>query len=115
MAKFYGKIGYIDSVESEPGYWEEKPVEREYYGDITRNTSRYQNGGQVNEDIVINNILSIVADPYANENFQHMRYVEWMGAKWKITNVEVQYPRLLLTLGGVYNEYQQENSSESSD
>lgn len=115
MAKFYGKIGYIDSVESEPGYWEEKPVEREYYGDITRNTSRYQNGGQVNEDIVINNILSIVADPYANENFQHMRYVVWMGAKWKITNVEVQYPRLILTLGGVYNEYQQENSSESSD
>lgn len=115
MAKFYGKIGYIDSVESEPGYWEEKPVEREYYGDITRNTSRYQNGGQVNEDIVINNILSIVADPYANENFQHMRYVRWMGAKWKITNVEVQYPRLILTLGGVYNEYQQENSSESSD
>ena len=106
MAKFCGKIGYIDSVESEPGYWEEKPVEREYYGDITRNTSRYQNGGQVNEDIVINNILSIVADPYANENFQHMRYVEWMGAKWKITNVEVQYPQLILTLGGVYNEYQ---------
>lgn len=103
MAKFYGKIGYIDTVESEPGYWDEKAIEREYYGDITRNTSRYQNGGQVNDDIVINNILSIVADPYANENFQHMRYVEWMGAKWKITNVEVQYPRLILTLGGMYN------------
>lgn len=115
MAKFYGKIGYIDSVESEPGYWEEKPVEREYYGDITRNTSRYQQEGHVNENIVINNVLSIVADPYANENFQHMRYVKWMGTKWKITNVEVQYPRLILTLGGVYNEYQQENSSESSD
>ena len=115
MAKFYGKVGYIQTVESEPGYWEEKAIERDYYGDITRNTSRYQNGGQVNDNIVINNILSIVADPYANENFQHMRYVEWMGAKWKITNVEVQYPRLLLTLGGVYNEYQQENSSESSD
>ena len=108
MAKFYGKIGYIEPVESEPGYWEEKPIEREYYGDITRNTSRYQNGGQVNEDIVINNILSIVADPYANENFQHMRYVVWMGAKWKITNVEVQYPRLLLTLGGMYNGKEEE-------
>ncbi len=114
MAKFYGKIGYIDAVESEPGYWEEKAIEREYYGDIIRNTSRYQQSGHVNEDITINNILSIVADPYANENFQHMRYVEWMGAKWKITNVEVQYPRLLLTLGGVYNGYK-ENSSESSD
>lgn len=114
MAKFYGKIGYIDTVESEPGYWEEKAIEREYYGDITRNTSRYQQDGHVNEDIVVNNVLSIVADPYANKNFQHMRYVEWMGAKWKISNVEVQYPRLLLTLGGVYHEYK-ENSSESSD
>lgn len=114
MAKFYGKIGYIQTVESEPGYWEEKAIEREYYGDITRNTSRYQQDGHVNENIIINNVLSIVADPYANENFQHMRYVEWMGAKWKITNIEVQYPRLILTLGGIYHEYET-NSSNSSD
>ena len=113
MAKFYGKIGYIQTVESEPGYWEEKAIEREYYGDITRNTSRYQQDGHVNENIVINNVLSIVADPYANENFQHMRYVEWMGAKWKISNIEVQYPRLILTLGGIYHEYSKD-SSESS-
>ena len=113
MAKFYGKIGYIQTVESEPGYWEEKAIEREYYGDITRNTSRYQQYGHVNENIVINNVLSIVADPYANENFQHMRYVEWMGTKWNIVNVEVQYPRLILTLGGIYHEYN-ENSSEAS-
>ena len=111
MAKFFGKVGYIDTVESEPGYWEEKAIEREYYGDITRNTSRYQNGGQVNDNIVINNILSIVADPYANKNFQHMRYVKWMGAKWKITNVEVQYPRIILTLGGVYNGTENETNS----
>ena len=111
MAKFYGKIGYMQSVESEPGYWEEQSIERDYYGDITRNTSKYQQSGQVNDNIVINNILSIVADPYANENFQHMRYVKWMGTKWKIINVEVQYPRILLTLGGMYNE----NSPESSN
>lgn len=104
MAKFYGKIGYIESVESEPGYWEEQPVERNYYGNITRNTSRYRNDSQVNDDIIINNILSIVADPYANENFQHIRYVIWMDTKWKVTNVEVQYPRIILTLGGVYHE-----------
>ena len=114
MAKFYGKVGYLETVESEPGYWEEKAIERDYYGDVTRNTSRYQHEGQVNDNIVINNILSIVADPYANENFQHIRYVIWLGTKWKVTNVEVQYPRLILTLGGVYNEYQ-ENSSGSSD
>lgn len=109
MAKFCGKIGYIQTVESEPGYWEEKTIEREYFGDITRNTSRYQSEGHVNENININNILSIVADPYANENFQHMRYVKWMDTKWKITNVEVQYPRLILTLGGVYNGYEEKN------
>ena len=103
MAKFYGKIGYIQSVESQPGYWEEQPVERNYYGNITRNTSRYRNDSQVNDDIIINNILSIVADPYANENFQHIRYVIWMNTKWKVTNVEVQYPRIILTLGGVYH------------
>lgn len=113
MAKFYGKIGYIQTVESEPGYWEEKAIEREYYGDITRNSSRYQQDGHINENIIINNIVSIVADPYANENFQHMRYIEWMGTKWKIVNVEVQYPRLILTLGGIYHEYKT-NSSESS-
>lgn len=114
MAKFYGKIGYIQTVESEPGYWEEKAIEREYYGDITRNTSRYQQDGHINENIVINNIVSIVADPYANENFQHMRYIEWLGTKWKITNIEVQYPRLILTLGGIYHEYKT-NSSNFSD
>lgn len=110
MAKFFGNIGFIQTVESELGYWEEKAIERQYYGDITRNISKYQNGGQVNDNITINNTISIVADPYANENFQHMRYVEWMGTKWKITNVEVKYPRLILTLGGEYNGYEEQEN-----
>ena len=103
MAKFYGNVGYIKTVEIEPGIWEEQAIEQPYYGDLVRNTSRYQSSGGVNDDISINNNISIVADPYANENFQHMRYVVFMGTKWKITNVEVQYPRIILTLGGVYN------------
>ena len=103
MAKYYGNIGYINTVEVEPGIWEEQIVERPYYGDLTRNTSRYQTSGGVNDDINVSNNISIVADPYANENFQHMRYAEFMGAKWKITNVEIQYPRIILTIGGVYN------------
>lgn len=111
MAKFYGKIGYIQTVETEPGIWVEKAIERDYYGDITRNTSRYQSNGTPNDDININNTISIVADPYANENFQHMRYVVFMGTKWKITNVEVQYPRLILTLGGEYNAYKTRTSN----
>lgn len=103
MAKFCGVIGYIKTVETEAGIWDEQVIERTYYGDITRNTSRYQTSGGVNDDINVSNTVSIVADPFANENFQHMRYVVLMGTKWKITNVEIQYPRLLLTVGGVYN------------
>lgn len=103
MAKFYGNIGYIKTVENEPGVWDEVSEEKPYYGDITRNTSKYQTSGDVNDNINISNSISIVADPYAVENFQHIRYVVFMGAKWKVTNVEVQYPRLLLTVGGLYN------------
>ena len=103
MAKFYGNIGYIKTVEVDPGIWEEQTIEEPAYGDLIRNTSRYQSSGGVNDDININNNISIIADPFANENFQHMRYVVFMGTKWKITNIEVQYPRLILSLGGVYN------------
>lgn len=103
MAKFYGKVGYIKSVEIKPGIWDNKVTERTYYGDVIRNTSRFQPSGEVNDDITINNNISILADPYANENFHYMRYVEFMGAKYKITNVEIKYPRIILTIGGVYN------------
>lgn len=103
MAKFYGNVGYIQTVEVEPGIWVDKVTELPYYGDLVRNTSRFQSSGGVNDNITISNVISIVADPYANQNFQYMRYVEFMGAKWKITNVDVQYPRISLTVGGVYN------------
>ena len=103
MAKFYGVIGYVETVEIEPGVWEETIVERPYYGDLTRNTSGFQSSGGVNDDININNNISIVADPYAYENFYQMRYVVLEGAKWRITNVEVNRPRLILTVGGIYN------------
>lgn len=103
MAKFYGKIGYASTVETKPGVYEEQIVERSYYGDLIRNTRRLQSADQVNNDINISNEISIVADPYATNNFHTMRYAVFMGTKWKISNVEVSYPRLILTLGGVYN------------
>lgn len=103
MAKWYGIIGYAETVETEPGLWEEKIVERPYYGDITRNTRKLQSSGSVNDNVNISNLLSIIADPYANLNFYAMRYAEFMGSKWKITDVEVQSPRLILALGGLYN------------
>lgn len=104
MAKWFGKIGYAEIEETAPGVYEEKFVERDYYGDLVRNTRRLQTSDKVNDDIDISNELSIVSDPYALANFHTMRYAEFMGTKWKITSVEVEYPRLRLTLGGVYNE-----------
>lgn len=103
MAKFYGKIGFGFTSEEAPGVYKDKILERDYYGDLIRNTRRLQPGEHLNDDINISNEISIVADPYAYQNFHSMRYVVFMGAKWKISNVEVQYPRLILTLGGVYN------------
>ena len=103
MAKFYGKIGFFKEVETEPGIWESTISERAYYGDVLRSISRNQSTDQVNDDINVSNEISIIADPYANMNFQSMKYVEVMGAKWKITDVNVQHPRLILTIGGVYN------------
>ena len=103
MAKFYGVIGYAVTKETAPGVWTEEIAEQSYYGDLTRNMRRLQDSGDLNDDITVANEISIVADPYANANFHSMRYVAFMGAKWKISKVEVQYPRLILTLGGVYN------------
>lgn len=106
MAKWFGIVGYGITVETKPGVWTEKIVERDYYGDLIRNSRRLQSSSEkVNDDLTISNQLSIVSDPYAYENFHSMRYVKFMGAKWKVTDVEVQYPRLILTLGGVYNEH----------
>ena len=103
MAKFYGVIGYAVTKETAPGVWTEEITEQSCYGDLTRNMRRLQDSGDLNDDINVANEISIVADPYANANFHSMRYVAFMGAKWKISKVEVQYPRLILTLGGVYN------------
>lgn len=103
MAKFYGKIGYAITEETVPGVWTEEITERNYYGDIIRNMRRLESSGNLNDNINIANEISIVADPFANQNFHAMRYVEFMGTKWKISSVEVQYPRLRLTIGGVYN------------
>lgn len=103
MAKWFGVIGYAETVETKPGVWTEQVTEKEYYGDLVRNSRRLQTTDQVNDNVNISNQLSILADPYANEHIYAMRYATFQGAKWKVTDVEVQYPRLTLTLGGLYN------------
>ena len=104
MAKFCGVIGYAVTKETKPGIWEEQIVEVEYFGDVIRNSRRFSGSAKVNDDINISNQISIIADPFANNNFHAMKYVVFMGAKWKISEVAVQYPRLVLTIGGLYNE-----------
>lgn len=101
--KYHGRVGFVTFVEKIPGVQVEKPVEREYFGDILRNSKRWDSAQQVNPNLNINNQISIVADPYARENLFAIRYISWMGALWDITSVDVQYPRLILSIGGVYN------------
>ena len=102
--KYYGQIGFADTVETVPGVWSNQIFERNYYGDLIRNTRRLSSSDKVNDDINISNEFSILADPYASENFSKMKYLTYMNAKWKITDIRVEFPRLILTVGGLYNE-----------
>lgn len=104
MAKFYGEVGYAETVETAPGVFEANHIVKHmYYGDVVRNTRRWERGESANDNLNVSNMISIVADAYAYNHFFAIRYVSWMGARWKVTDVEVQQPRLLLTIGGVYN------------
>ena len=103
MAKWFGAIGFAETVETSPGVWQEQITEVNYYGDVMRNSRNLQTTDQLNDNVNIANQISIVADPFANQHFHNMRYAAYMGAKWKVTTVEVQRPRLILTIGGLYN------------
>lgn len=103
MAKYHDMIGFVTFPETTPGVNREEVSEREYFGDVIRSSKRWESAQQVNPNLTINNQISIVADPYANNNLFAIRYACWMGTRWEITSVDVQYPRLILTIGGVYN------------
>lgn len=104
MAKYYGNIGYTTTVETSPGVWEDQATERPYFGDVSSMTIRRQEvNDKVNADLNVHNVISIVADPYAYRNFGSIRYIWWQGVRWTINSVEVKSPRLILTIGGVYN------------
>lgn len=104
MAKFYGPVGFIVTTEVRTGVFVEQPSERNYAGEILRRNIRYENGQSVNDNITTSNQISIVADPYAHENCYKIKYVKWRGDYWDVTSVDAsQYPRLILSLGGVYN------------
>ena len=104
--KFSGKVGFGVCAETEEhsGVWVDTITEKTYYGDVIKASIRSQiNPDSINDNLVLSHQVTIIADPYATQHYQDIRYVEVEGAKWKVTYVEIQYPRLRLTLGGVYN------------
>lgn len=103
MAKFYGKVGYLSTEETSPDVYSEVLTERLYKGDVLRNQKRYQASEGLSDDVIVNNSISIVADSYAYENAFAIKYVQWMGVLWKVTSIEIQRPRIILSLGGKYN------------
>lgn len=119
MPKYYGKIGYRESVETRPGVWEDVVKEVTVSGDVLRNMRKLQSAEGLNDNITVSNSLSIVAHAELNDHIFDLLYATWMGAYWKVTNVEVQPPRLLLTLGmgggGLYNGTKAGASDDSGD
>ena len=103
MAKWFGKVGFVDTQKTRPGIWKPVVTEREYFGDVIRNVRRLENSQKINDDISVGVDISIVADPFAYNNFHTLKYVEYMGNRWKVSSVDPQYPRLVLSLGGLYN------------
>ena len=103
MAKWFGIVGYADTVETAPGVHKEIISERKYYGDVIRNTQKLQSTEHANDDVNVSNVVSIVSDSYAINNIHKIRYAEYLGVKWKVTNIDSPLPRINLTLGGLYN------------
>lgn len=108
MARFSGTIGFLRTVETDPdehpGVYREVITERPYYGDVLSNSRRWDQNGNFNDNLVVNNRISVVADPFARTNLGAMKFVRWLGDTWKISNAEIQYPRIILTIGGQYHE-----------
>lgn len=104
MNKYYGNIGFYEQVEDVPGVFNEHILERPYYGDVIREHRIYRVNDKVNPNVDVNHSISIVMDPYAYSNYKHIRYVEWEGNKWQVSSIDIQYPRLILSIGGEYVE-----------
>lgn len=102
MAKFYGEIGYSETTEISPGVWGDTVVGKNYYGEIFKESHRWSTSKEVNDDFRINASVSILADAYAYKNVKHIKYVKYLGVKWKVVEITPEYPNITLTLGGEY-------------
>lgn len=111
MAKFYGVIGYALPKEIRPGYWGDEIVERKYRGDIVLDQRRWQSADKVNDDLNIDNSISIVADQYAYDNSGVMKYIVWNNTPWKVQSFSINRPRIVIQIGGIYNGERPSGSS----
>lgn len=104
MSKFYGVIGFVKDVESDPGVWKHVTTEKTYYGDVIRLDRRWDQPTEVNDHLTLSEEINIVADSYILDNLSYIKYVNVYGVKWKVNTITPAYPRIRLTLGGEYNE-----------
>lgn len=116
MGKFYGKIGFVKTEEKASGVYEEVATEKNCYGEVQRNIMRWQGvTDHVNDNVSLDVQISILGDPYTFKNFSYIRFIEWMGTPWKVNSVEPQFPRLILSIGGVYNGVREQEAGATSD
>ena len=104
MAKYAGLVGYATQEETRPGVWSNVIVERMMRGDVIRLAASHTSSEKVNDDVTLQNRISLVGDPFAYDNFLNIKYLTYMGIKWKVQGIEVSRPRLIVSLGGVWNE-----------
>lgn len=105
MSRYFGSVGYVLPRETSPGVIQyDEVVEREYYGDLIRSIQKNEAGEGLNDDLNINQDISILADEYAYLHSQFIKYATMFGVKWKVKSIEVSRPRIKLSLGGVYND-----------
>lgn len=115
MGKFYGKVGFITTEETSPGVYLPRAKKKTYYGEVLNATKRWRGAeDQVNDNIIVDSRISILSDKFMTENLSHIRFVDWMGALWTVTSVELQFPRVILSIGGVYNGEDEQGSEQET-
>lgn len=103
---YYGRIGYVSTSQDpdHPTTWNESVSWRYYPGELSALSHRWMNSAEdSNSNINITNKLSIIADPYMCQNASAIRYVELMGSAWYVDSIQIEYPRIILSVGGVAN------------
>lgn len=103
MSKWSGVVGFETQVETKPGIWSKSIKERTYFGDVMKHRLSVQQSTSINGRLTMSNEILILADPFANNNFFDIRYATYMGRKWCVSSIEIEYPRIRLQLGEMYN------------